>query len=68
MYKLALMNQFIKKIDKIHPKGTHITTDELLAAARQAIESQDKTDDIFPARKIKKRVNLDDFTFCDDNN
>ena len=66
MYKLALMNQFIKKIDKIHPKGTHITNRELLAAARQAIEAQDKREDRFPVRKTKKRVDLDEVTFGDD--
>ena len=66
MYKLALMNQFIKKIDKIHPKGTRITTDELMAAAREAIEAQDQREDVLPIKKIKKKIDLDEFTFGDD--
>ena len=65
MYKLALMNQFIKKIDKIHPKGTHITNRELLAAAREAIDAQNQREDVFPERKTKKRVDLDEVTFGD---
>ena len=48
------------------PKGAHITTNELLAAARQAIEAKNKTEDVKPVRKTKKRVDLDDVTFGDD--
>ena len=65
MYKLALMNRFIKKIDRIHPKGTSITNDELMVVAREAIEAQNKVEDIWTVKNTKNFVPLDEVTFGD---